>query len=101
MSGYALTALAQADLESIVLGIAATDPIAAGEVEAALYEAFERLGRFPRMGHRRADLTGRPVLFWTVLRNFAVVYRETQPVQVLRVLHWKRDVPALLAGPSE
>jgi plasmid stabilization system protein ParE len=48
----------------------------------------------PRCGHIRRDLTARPVRFWTLTRypNYAIVYRETAPVQIIAVLHGKRNL---------
>ncbi len=45
------------------------------------------------MGHRREDLTTQPdVRFWAVY-SYLVIYRlGTTPLQILRVLHAKRDV---------
>ena len=39
------------------------------------YKAFEFMARRPTIGHRRPDLTNQPVLFWKVMRSFAVIYR--------------------------
>ena len=50
-------------------------------------------------GHTRADFTNRPLRFWTLTRypNYAVVYRpETSPLQVIAVLHGKRNARRVL-----
>jgi plasmid stabilization system protein ParE len=76
--------------------------VAAGSREAAdrlisrLFEAFEALARNPGMGHKREDLTKLPVLFWPV-GNYLVVYRPKETlVQIVAVVHGKRDIPAFL-----
>ena len=53
----------------------------------------------PMRGHYRPDLTARPLRFWTVTRypNYTVVYRpETAPLQVVAVLHGKRNIRRIL-----
>jgi plasmid stabilization system protein ParE len=50
-------------------------------------------------GHSRPDLTNRSVRFWTLTRypNYTIVYRpETTPLQVVAVLHGKRNARRLL-----
>jgi plasmid stabilization system protein ParE len=49
----------------------------------------------PLRGHSRPDLTTRSLRFWTLTRypNYTVVYRpETVPLQVVAVLHGKRNI---------
>ena len=56
-------------------------------------------GQHPRMGHKRQDITPPPVRFWSVARfsNYVIVYRpETAPLQVVAVLHGKRDLKEVL-----
>lgn len=60
------------------------------------YAAFARLAELPGLGHRRPDITALPVHFWTVRDRYAVVYRKATPLQIVRVLSWKRDVETML-----
>jgi plasmid stabilization system protein ParE len=62
-----------------------------------ILDALDRLAVNPGLGHRRPDLTDRPVLFWSVLGEYAVIYRPSDPVEIVRVLAWKRDLARLLA----
>jgi len=62
----------------------------------AIYEAFELLARQPGVGHKRQDLTDQPVLFWTVMKSFAVIYRNRPPVEIVHVMRWSRDLSAVL-----
>jgi plasmid stabilization system protein ParE len=51
------------------------------------------------MGIKRRDITPVPVRFWTVTKfpNYVIVYRpETAPLQVVAVLHGKRDLKKAL-----
>jgi plasmid stabilization system protein ParE len=61
-----------------------------------LYDAFAKISSSPDMGHRRQDLTDYDVFFWTALKRFAVVYRKTSPIAIVRVIPWPRMEPVLL-----
>jgi plasmid stabilization system protein ParE len=99
MSDYALTPLAKADIFEIWSYIAGHSEDAADHVEQAIYDGRAFVADAPTRGHTRADLTSRPLRFWTLTRypNYALVYRpETSPVQVIAVLHGKRNVRLVL-----
>jgi plasmid stabilization system protein ParE len=99
MSAYALTPLAKADIFDIWSYIADDNVAAADRVEQAIYDACALAAEAPLRGHSRPDLTPRPLRFWTLSRypNYAVVYRpETAPLQVVAVLHGKRNLRRLL-----
>jgi plasmid stabilization system protein ParE len=69
---------------------------AARQVRAELRDAMRRLAAMPGIGHLREDLSDETVRFWAV-RSYVIVYRtDTDPLQVLRVLHGARDVRAIL-----
>ncbi len=70
-------------------------------MEAQIFDTFESLARFPLRGRARPELTKLPVRFWTVpkYRNYIVVYRpDTKPLQVVRVLHGRRDLKRTMGG---
>jgi plasmid stabilization system protein ParE len=95
MSGYALTPLAKADIFDIWSYIARENEDAANRVEQAIYDACGFLADGPLRGHSRPDLTTRLLRFWTLTRypNYTVVYRpETAPLQIIAVLHGKRNI---------
>jgi antitoxin ParD1/3/4 len=99
MNAYALTTLAKADIFDIWCYIADNSEEAANRVEQAIYDACAFVAEAPKRGHSRSDLTIRPLRFWTLPRypNYSVVYRpETSPLQVVAVLHGKRNVKRLL-----
>jgi plasmid stabilization system protein ParE len=59
----------------------------------------QRLTRHPRMGTKRQDVTMLPVRFWTITKfpNYVIVYRpDTDPLQVVAILHGNRDLKAVL-----
>jgi plasmid stabilization system protein ParE len=99
MSVYDLTPFAKADVFEIWAYIANDNEDAADRVERAIYDACEFVAESPLHGHSRKDLTKQALRFWTLTRypNYTIVYRpETAPVQVVAVLHGKRDVSRIL-----
>lgn len=99
MSAYALTPLAKADIFHIWSYIANDSEDVADCVEQAIYDACAFVAEAPRRGHSRPDLTTRSLRFWTLTRypNYTVVYRpETAPLQVVAVLHGKRNIRRIL-----
>jgi plasmid stabilization system protein ParE len=67
----------------------------ANRIQGELVEAFEGLADVPGKGHRRPDLTSRDVLFFSVYQ-YMIVYRRTESVEIVAVLHGKRDVKRVL-----
>lgn len=99
MSAYVLTPLAKADIFNIWAYIAENSESAAGRVEQAIYDACAFLAEGPLRGHTRPDHTPRPLRFWTLNRypNYTVVYRpDTAPLQIIAVLHGKRNIRHIL-----
>ncbi len=100
MRVYVLTRLATADIFDVWAYIAEEDEGAADRVEQAIYDAIEFLAEAPLRGHIRPDLTCRPLRFWTLSRypNYTVVYRpDSIPLQIVAVLHGKRNIRRILA----
>jgi len=99
MSGYALTPLAKADIFEIWSFVAENNENAADRVERAIYDACAFAAEAPLRGHERPNFTSRRLRFWTLTRypNYTVVYRpETAPLQVVAVLHGKRNIRRIL-----
>ena len=93
---YQLTASAQRDVDQITDFIAEDNVDAALRVHEALESAFRHLAEMPEMGHTRADLTVRPVKFWSVY-SYLIVYDPARaPLTVVAVLHGARDVENIL-----
>jgi len=57
---------------------------------------MRRLAQSPLMGHLREDLTDEPVRFWSVYSYVIVYDPETQPLQIIRILHSARDLRRIL-----
>lgn len=99
IDAFVLTPRAKSDLFEIWCYIAENNPEAADRVERAIFDACAFVAKNPLLGHVRPDLTIRPVRFCTVTRypNYAIVYRpETSPLQIIAVVHGKRDVGRIL-----
>jgi plasmid stabilization system protein ParE len=99
MSRYALTPLAKADIFESWSYIADDSEETADRIERAIYDACAFVAEAPMRGHSRSDLTNRPLRFWTLTRypSFSIVYRpDTSPLQVVAVLHGKRNLRRIL-----
>jgi plasmid stabilization system protein ParE len=97
---YDVSPVALDDLDAAAAFIAEKSARAAERFLDEIYDSFEALAANPHLGHRGTDLTSLPVFFWTAFKGYAVIYRKTEPLQVVRVLAWKQDVSALLSGES-
>lgn len=99
MSTYQFTPQAVDDLIDIWIFIAGDNLQAADRVEAAIFRACDLLADSPLVGRIRSDLTALPVRFWVVhpYSNYLIVYDpEKKPLQIIRILHAARDLPAVL-----
>jgi len=67
----------------------------ADRIQGELVDAFEGLAEAPGKGHSRLDLTSGDVLFFSVYQ-YMIVYRRRTTVEIVAVLHGKRDVKRVL-----
>ena len=68
----------------------------ADRVELVMREKFAFLAQTPEAGHRRSNLTEENVKFFPVY-SYLIVYRpETAPLQIVSILHGRRDVERVL-----
>ena len=68
----------------------------ADRVESVIRDKFVFLAANPGAGHWRKDLTEEAVKFFPVY-SYLIVYRpETTPLQIVSILHGRRDVEQLL-----
>jgi len=94
--GYLVSPEANSDIFEIWRWIARDSVELADRVEAELYEMFEALARMPGQGHRREDLTPRPVLFFP-LYSYLIVYQpDVDPIRIVAVLRGTRNVKRIL-----
>jgi plasmid stabilization system protein ParE len=68
----------------------------ADHVESVIRGKIAFLARNPGGGHWRTELTDEPVRFFAVY-SYLIVYRpETQPLEIVAILHGYRDVTQIL-----
>lgn len=93
MKQFLFTPSAESDLFEIWSFIATENPEAADRVENDILACCRKLAENPGLGHKRSDLTNRPVLFYAVRGTYLVVFEpDSVPLRVLRILHGARDV---------
>jgi plasmid stabilization system protein ParE len=98
-ASFRFTPQATEDLDAIWWFIAEDSRETANRVEMEIVATCRRLAKHPLMGSKRQDITPQPVRFWTVTKfpSYVIVCRpETIPLQVVAVLHGKRDLKEVL-----
>jgi toxin ParE1/3/4 len=99
MAGVLKAPQAQADLEAILAGLEAKSPGQAGKFAAGVDEKCEALGRFPEMGRARDEILSG--LRSTLVGKYVLFYRiRGEVVEVLRILHGRRDLRRIMRGAS-
>jgi plasmid stabilization system protein ParE len=69
----------------------------ADRVESVILDKIRFLAENPGAGHWRKNLTDQAVKFFPVY-SYLIVYRsETRPLQVVSILHGRRDVEKILS----
>ncbi len=97
MTAFVLHPEAYADLDEIWEYIADDNLDAADRVLEEIFQTIRSLVAFPHQGHKRPDLTSRPLLFH-VLRDYVIAYApDEKPLAVMAVLHGRRS-PRVIAG---
>lgn len=92
--GFALHPFAARDIAEIWEYIAADSPFAARRVREEIYSA---LLAFPGVGHRRVDVTSRPLRF-ILVREYLIAYAPNEaPLWVIAVAHGRRSPCAAAA----
>lgn len=96
MNRFHLSPEAARDIEDALAYIARNSAPAARRVRQTFLAACRRLAEHPGMGHRREDLTDKPVRFFPVY-SFLIVYDPaTTPLEIVRVLGGAQDIAAML-----
>lgn len=97
MTGYAFHPEARFDLDEIWEYLRADNLAAADRVIGEILTSIRSLAQFPHQGHKRADLTSRPLRF-TVVRDYLIAYApDEKPLWVVAVMHGRRS-PRLMAA---
>ena len=95
--GFALHPLAAQDITDIWEYIAEDNPLAARRVREEILRALRDLVPFPHRGHKRLDLTSRPLRF-ILVREYLIAYAPNErPLWVVAVMHGRRS-PRVMAA---
>jgi len=94
---WVLTRPAERDLDEAHLYLCEHASIeTAVRLREGIEQACDGLAEMPGKGEQRPDWTDRPVRFWLV-DPYWIIYRpDTDPLEVVRVLHAARDIPRTL-----
>src|SRR5690348_6569249 len=104
MIGYELHPEARADLDEIWDYIAAESVSASARVIEEFLQQFKSLAPFPHRGHRRPDLTSRPLRFIRVWDYLVAYAPERKPLCIIAVIHGHRSprvMAAILRGRED
>ncbi len=97
MIGYDFHPEAVLDLDQIWEFIRTDNLDAADRMVAEILSALKNLVPFPNQGHRRPDLTTRPLRF-ILVREYLVAYSaEERPLWIVAILHGRRN-PRVMAA---
>jgi plasmid stabilization system protein ParE len=99
--GFELHPGAAQDITEIWEFIAEDNPLAAGRFREEILDAIRKLVPFPQQGHKRPDLTSKPLRFQTI-RDYLIAYApDEKPLLMISVLHGRRNpriIAAILRG---
>jgi plasmid stabilization system protein ParE len=97
MIAYDFHPHARLDLDEIWEFIAEDSLDAADNVIADILAGIDALVSFPDQGHKRPDLTSRPLRF-ILVHDYLIAYApEEKPLWIIAVLHGRRS-PRLMAA---
>src|SRR5208337_2925087 len=97
MTGYDFHPEAVVDLDDFWDFIAVDNPAAADMVIADILAALDKLVALPKQGHKRPDLTARPLRF-ALVREYLIAYApDEKPLWVIAVMHGRRS-PRVMAA---
>ena len=96
MNPYILSSAALYELDEIWSYIAQDNPEAADRWIGKLLDACETLASNPHIGHSRADITDKTLLFWPVDAYLIIYQVQSGHIDVLAVTQGSRDIPSYL-----
>jgi toxin ParE1/3/4 len=93
------TLQAEADLETILEDLQRNNPVSVERYATAFYDKGQMLARFPEIGRSRPEIA--PNLRSTLVHPYVIFYRlDDDGVQILRILHGKRDLRSIMRAES-
>ena len=96
MKPVTIATRARQDLLEIWAYIAKDSVDAANRVIAEIEANFQKLAKWPGMGHVRDDVKDARYRFWRVYSYLIVYLPDTQPLEVNRVVSGYRDLRKML-----
>ena len=93
---YVVLRKAEDDLDEIIDYIASDNPKAALELYETFLKQFEYLSLFPETGRLRKEF--HPVVRSLPVGNYVIFFRESSPLEVIRVIHGARDITEKYLG---
>ena len=97
MTGYGFHPEARIDLDEIWTSIGGDSLDAADRLIAEIFAATDALVPFPLRGHKRPDLTSRPLRF-ILVREYLIAYApQEKRLWVVAVMHGRRS-PRVMAA---
>ncbi len=98
-----LTPAARREAEHAVRWLAKRNPAASRDLRQAILDAARLIGARPLAGRRRPELVGERYRFWALTRfPYLLVYDPaSDPVQILRLVHMRQDLPRALADLAD
>lgn len=95
--GFDLHPLAAQDITDIWTFIANDSPRAARRVREQIRDAIRGLVAFPHRGHKRPDLTSRPLRF-IIVHDYLIAYApDEKPLWVIAVMQGRRSPRTMAA----
>ena len=99
MAAVLQTPQAESDLEEILEYLHRNNPAVAERYATAFYDKREALAQFPVIGRSRPEIA--PNLRSTLVKPYVIFYRfEGGVVQILRIVHGKRDLRSIMQAES-
>ncbi|NOX99651.1 MAG: type II toxin-antitoxin system RelE/ParE family toxin [Verrucomicrobia bacterium] len=87
---YIVRQKAENDLDEIIDYIASDNPGAALNLYETFLKQFEYLSLFPEVGRLRKEFS--PVVRSSPVGNYVIFFRESSPVEIIRVIHGAQDI---------
>jgi plasmid stabilization system protein ParE len=96
-AAFRLHPLAAREIRDIWKFIAKDSPRVAGQFREEILHSIQRLVTFTHQGHKRPDLTSRPLRF-IAIREYLIAYApHEKPLWVIAVMHGRRS-PRVMAA---
>ena len=100
MNEYILTEEAERDLNEIWEYVAEQSITSADTVMREIREGIELVAFAPGSGHQRRDVRDQRYRFWKANRFIIAYFRDTKPLQIVRIVGGSRDFRKIFRKPK-